>query len=74
MNTNSFEKIINEAWNNKSQVNSKSSRKLLNSISKTLDLLDSGQIRVAEKKGNEWFVNQWIKKARRKKNYIYQWF
>ena len=63
MNTNPFEKIINEAWDNKSQVNAKSSRKILNSISKTIDLLDSGEIRVAEKKDSEWVVNQWIKKA-----------
>ena len=63
MNTKSFENIINEAWNNKGQINSKSSRKLLNSISKTIDLLDAGEIRVAEKKNNEWTVNQWIKKA-----------
>jgi 2,3,4,5-tetrahydropyridine-2,6-dicarboxylate N-succinyltransferase len=63
MNTNSFEKIIDEAWNNKNQVNSKSSRKILNAIGKTIELLDSGKIRVAEKKSDEWFVNQWIKKA-----------
>jgi len=63
MNIKSFEKIIDEAWNNKGQVNSKSSRKLLNAISKTIDLLDEGKIRVAEKKSNEWTVNQWIKKA-----------
>ena len=63
MNTKSFENIINEAWNNKGQVNSKSSRKLLNAISKTIDLLDTGKIRVAEKKNNEWSVNQWIKKT-----------
>jgi len=63
MNTKSFENIINEAWNNKGQVNSKSSRKLLNAISITIDLLDAGKIRVAEKKNNEWIVNQWIKKA-----------
>ena len=63
MNANSFEKIINEAWNNKNQVNSNSDKKLLNTISETIDLLDSGKIRVAEKKNNEWHVNQWIKKA-----------
>ena len=63
MNTNSFEKIINEAWNNKNQVNSNSDKKLLNAISETIELLDSGKIRVAEKKDNQWHVNQWIKKA-----------
>jgi len=63
MDTKSFENIINEAWNDKNQVNSKSSRKILNAISKTIDLLDSGKIRVAQKKNDEWLVNQWIKKA-----------
>jgi len=63
MDTNSFEKIINEAWNNKSQVSFKSSRKILNAISKTIELLDSGKIRVVENKNDEWIVNQWIKKA-----------
>ena len=63
MNTNSFEKIINEAWNNKSKVSSKSDKKIINAIGKTIDLLDSGKIRVAEKKNNQWHVNQWIKKA-----------
>ena len=63
MNTASFEKIIDNAWDNKSQVNPKSSRKIINAVSKTIDLLDSGEIRVAEKKEKEWIVNQWIKKA-----------
>ncbi len=63
MNIKLLEKIINEAWNNKEQVNSKSSKKLLNAISKTIELLDSGKIRVAEKKNDGWVVNQWIKKA-----------
>ena len=61
MNTQSFEKIIDETWNNKNQINSKSSRKILNAISKTIDLLDSGKIRVAEKRYGKWIVNQWIK-------------
>ena len=63
MNIKSFENIINEAWNNKSQINSKSNKKIINAIGKTIDLLDSGKIRVAEKKNNQWHVNQWIKKA-----------
>ena len=63
MNINSFEKIINEAWNNKSKINSKSDKKIINAINETIDLLDAGKIRVAEKKSNDWSVNQWIKKA-----------
>jgi 2,3,4,5-tetrahydropyridine-2-carboxylate N-succinyltransferase len=63
MDLGSFEKIINEAWSKKNQINSKSNKKLLNVISSTIDLLDAGKIRVAEKKESEWIVNQWIKKA-----------
>ena len=63
MNTSSFEKIIDEAWSNKNQVNSSSDKRLLNAISETIELLDSGKVRVAEKKNNQWHVNQWIKKA-----------
>ena len=50
MNTNSFEKIINEAWNNKNQVNSKSNKKIINAIGKTIDLLDSGKYVLLKKK------------------------
>ena len=63
MNTISFENIIDEAWNNKNQIDSNSDKKLLNAISETIELLDSGKIRVAEKKDHQWHVNQWIKKA-----------
>ncbi len=63
MDPKSFEKIINQAWENKSQVSSKSNKKLLKTISETIELLDSGKIRVAEKKNNSWITNQWVKKA-----------
>ena len=63
MDLKSSEKIINEAWKNKSQVNSKSNKKLLKTINQTIELLDSGKIRVAEKKNNSWMTNQWVKKA-----------
>ena len=62
MNTRSFENIINEAWNNKGQVNSKSSRKLLNAINKTIDLLDVGKIRVAQKKTMNGLLINGLKK------------
>ncbi len=32
-------------------------------IEETLTALDSGTLRVAEKRGNDWHVNQWAKKA-----------
>ena len=63
MDLKSFEKTINEAWKNKNQVNSKSNKKLLKTINQTIELLDSGKIRVAEKKNSSWITNQWVKKA-----------
>ncbi len=63
MNIKLFEKIITEEWNNKGKINSKSSRKILNAINETIELLDSGKVRVAEKNSGTWIVNQWIKKA-----------
>ena len=63
MDLKSFEKIINKAWENKSQVSSKSNKKLLKTINQTIELLDSGKIRVAEKKNSSWITNQWVKKA-----------
>jgi 2,3,4,5-tetrahydropyridine-2,6-dicarboxylate N-succinyltransferase len=32
-------------------------------VDTALDLLDKGEARVAEKRGSEWIVNQWLKKA-----------
>ena len=58
-----FEKIINTAWDKKDEINSKSDQSIIDAIKETIELVDEGKIRVAEKKGNEWIVNQWIKKA-----------
>ena len=58
-----FEKTINEAWDNRDQISSKSDQSILNAIKETIEMVDKGKIRVAEKKGDEWTVHQWIKKA-----------
>ena len=58
-----FEEIINQAWNNKEQISSKSDKSIIEAINQTIELTDQGKIRVAEKRGSEWVVNQWIKKA-----------
>jgi len=36
---------------------------LRDAVYKTIELLDSGTARVAEKRGSEWVVHEWIKKA-----------
>ena len=38
-------------------------KSILDAINQTIELVDKGVLRVAEKNGNEWVVNQWVKKA-----------
>ncbi|MDC3243567.1 2,3,4,5-tetrahydropyridine-2,6-dicarboxylate N-succinyltransferase [Candidatus Pelagibacter sp.] len=58
-----FENIINTAWENKDTINGQSDKSILDAINQTIELVDKGELRVAEKNGNEWVVNQWVKKA-----------
>ena len=61
--TSKLEKEINAIWKIKDSLSSKSNKKIINTIDKTIDLIDKGKIRVAEKTKNKWKVNEWIKKA-----------
>ena len=63
MSYNKLEKIINESFEKKEKIGSKSDKKLLKAITETINLVDSGKIRVANKINGSWIVNQWIKKA-----------
>jgi 2,3,4,5-tetrahydropyridine-2-carboxylate N-succinyltransferase len=63
MNLDEFEKIINESFENKDKINTKSDKSIINAIEETIRLTDQGKIRVAEKKNGLWVVNQWVKKA-----------
>ena len=58
-----IEKIINEAWENKDNVNQDSDQSLKDTINQIIADLDSGKIRVAEKINGEWVTHQHIKKA-----------
>ncbi len=58
-----LEIIINNAFNDRDNVNVNTSGEIRDAVNNTLDQLDSGKIRVCEKVNNEWIVNQWIKKA-----------
>jgi 2,3,4,5-tetrahydropyridine-2,6-dicarboxylate N-succinyltransferase len=60
---NEFEKIINDAWDNKGQVNQNSDKNLKDTINKIIEDLDSGKVRVAEKINGKWIIHQHIKKA-----------
>ena len=59
----SLKSTIEKIWNEKESINTSSSTEARNAIEKTLNLLDSGLVRVSEKVDNNWKVNQWLKKA-----------
>jgi len=58
-----LENIINTAWDNRDSINGQSEKSILDAINQTIELVDKGELRVAKKNGDEWVVNQWVKKA-----------
>ena len=58
-----LEKLINDVFENREKISPNSDSKIIKAIEETINLLDSGTIRVANKKSGKWIVNQWIKKA-----------
>ncbi len=60
---NNIEKIINDAWEIKDQINKNSDKSIIEAVSNILKELDEGKIRVAEKIDGKWTTHQYIKKA-----------
>ena len=58
----SLEKIINDAWEKKDQVDQNSDKSLKDAINQVISDLDSGKSRVAEKVNGEWITHQYLKK------------
>jgi 2,3,4,5-tetrahydropyridine-2-carboxylate N-succinyltransferase len=52
--------LIEQAWENRSLLNEPEVQLEINN---TIEMLDRGEIRVAEPSAEGWIVNQWIKKA-----------
>ena len=60
----SLENTINQAFENRADISPSSvSAEIREAVNESLNLLDSGQRRVAEKIDGQWVVNQWLKKA-----------
>ena len=57
-----LETIIEDAFENRSQ-GFENRDDVLRAVEEAIALLDSGALRVAEKRGSDWHVNQWLKKA-----------
>ncbi|WP_397447066.1 2,3,4,5-tetrahydropyridine-2,6-dicarboxylate N-succinyltransferase [Polaribacter sp. R77954] len=53
-------KIIESAWENRELLKEQNT---INTIRKVVDLLDKGELRVAEPTTDGWQVNEWVKKA-----------
>ncbi len=59
----SLEQIINNAWDNRNNISVNTQGEVREAVEAALNDLDSGSLRVAEKQGDNWIVNQWAKKA-----------
>jgi 2,3,4,5-tetrahydropyridine-2,6-dicarboxylate N-succinyltransferase len=59
-----LENIINNAFEKRSEISpSTVSAEIRDAVEESINQLDSGQARVAEKINGAWVVNQWLKKA-----------
>ncbi len=58
-----LEQIVNAAWEARDTVSLETRGEVREAVEATLEALDSGSLRVAEKLDGAWRVNQWAKKA-----------
>jgi len=58
-----LEAAIEAAWEARDGITTATKGEARDAIEATLSALDSGSLRVAEKRGADWHVNQWAKKA-----------
>ena len=52
--------LIERAWENRALLKDK---KVQETLEELIEQLDKGKIRVAEPKGDDWVVNEWVKKG-----------
>ncbi|ADC71546.1 2,3,4,5-tetrahydropyridine-2,6-dicarboxylate N-succinyltransferase [Thioalkalivibrio sp. K90mix] len=56
--------IIETAFESRAEINPRNvETNVRDAVNEAMAMLDSGQARVAEKKGGDWVVNEWLKKA-----------
>jgi 2,3,4,5-tetrahydropyridine-2-carboxylate N-succinyltransferase len=63
MATQDLQTVIDDAWENRDSVSPDTKGAVRDAIEATLDALDTGALRVAEKIDGSWTVHQWAKKA-----------
>lgn len=55
-----LQQLIEKAWDNRELLKEDSTTTAIRTV---IDLLDAGELRVAESTENGWQVNEWVKKA-----------
>ncbi len=63
MSNDALEVAIESAWEIRDQITPATKGEARDAVEATLEALDKGELRVAEKRGADWHVNQWAKKA-----------
>lgn len=58
-----LETAVDAAWEARDAISPATKGETRDAIEATLEALDKGRLRVAEKRGTDWHVNQWAKKA-----------
>ena len=61
--TEQLQSIIAAAWNDRAGLSPATTGEVRDVVDHALDLLDRGELRVAEPDGDGWRVNQWLKQA-----------
>ncbi|WP_243374291.1 2,3,4,5-tetrahydropyridine-2,6-dicarboxylate N-succinyltransferase [Microvirga solisilvae] len=56
-------RTIDAAWEDRANVSAATKGGVREAVEQSMELLDSGKARVAEKAGSDWQVHQWLKKA-----------
>lgn len=57
---NNLKQIIEKAWDNRELLEQEET---INAINQVIELVDKGALRTAEPSGDDWKVNEWVKKA-----------
>jgi 2,3,4,5-tetrahydropyridine-2-carboxylate N-succinyltransferase len=60
----SLQAVIDRAWESRAELTPrKGAAGLRKAVARTIELLDQGKLRVAEKRDGQWITHQWVKKA-----------
>lgn len=61
--TKNIAQIIENAFENRAEINFSIKGEVRDAVAEALNLLDCGKLRICEKQDEKWIVHQWVKKA-----------